>query len=254
MKKALIGGAVAVALLVVAAAWLAYARLGDIVKTAVETYGPRATGAAVTLERVLLSPLSGTARMKGLFVGNPAGFKSGSAIRVKDARVELDLKSLRSDFVRVREIVIDGPEVTFEMGAKGSNLTRLQKNAESFVLPSPIAAKGVKAKPAAGAKPLRLVIGLFKVTNGKVRLAVAGQDLAVPLPDIELRGIGEQTDGATVAEAVSAMLRAVASAALKAAGGAGGLVQQGAKALESLGKSVAKDGAKTLEGLFKKKR
>lgn len=252
MKKKILYAAAALLLVLAAGAWVAWSRMGEIVKAAVETVGPKAVRADVRVARVLLSPLTGRARVRGLFVGNPAGFKSESAVRVRDARVAVDLKSLRTDFVRVREIVVDGPEITLEMGLKGSNLARLQKNAESFVPAAPPA--GGKAAPA---KPVKLVIGLFRVTNGKVRFSAAGQGLTVPLPDIELRGIGEKKGGATVSEAVSAMLGAVTSAALKAAGGAANLAKGGLRAVEGVGKGVAGaagGGAKALKGLFGKKK
>ena len=159
----------------------------------------------------------------------------------------VDLKSLRGDLVVVREIVVDGPEITFEGSLSGSNLSRIQKNVESFIPASP---KGKEEKPR---KEMKVEIGLFKVTNGKVNLsltALGGRSMTVPLPDIELRDIGRKSGGATVGEAAKEMFGAVTNGAIKAAAGAGNLLKGGAEKLETAGKSAAG----MVKGLFGKKK
>ena len=49
------------------------------VKSAVETFGPDITQTEVRLEGANISPLNGTGVLKGLFIGNPKGFKSEKA-------------------------------------------------------------------------------------------------------------------------------------------------------------------------------
>ena len=214
MKKMLLtcaGGFLAAAVI---AAVVLYMKLGSIVKIAVERLGPKMTRTEVRLKSASLSPFSGSGRIRGLFIGNPPGFKTPSAFRLHSVRMSVDLKSLRADRVVVREIVVDGPEVTLEGSLSGSNLSRIQENVESFVSASP---KGEKP-----AKEMKVVIGLFKVTNGKLNLsltALGGKSLSVPLPDIELRGIGRKSGGATVGEAAKEIFGAVTGAALKAAAG-----------------------------------
>ncbi|MCX5797501.1 MAG: hypothetical protein NTY77_18575 [Elusimicrobia bacterium] len=210
MKKILLYGAGTCAAVAVIAAVVMYLKLGAIVKAAVETWGPKATRTEVRLASVSLSPFSGSGRIKGLFIGNPAGFKTPGAFRMDSVRLTVDLKSLRGDHVKVKEIVVESPEVTFEGSLSGSNLSRIQKNVESF------------------APGLKVEIGLFKVTDGKVNLsltALGSKSLTVPLSDIELRDIGRKSGGATVGEAAKVMFGAFTAAALRAAGGATGLVK-----------------------------
>ena len=205
IKKILLacaGGLLAAAAI---AAVVMYMKLGSIVKITVETLGPQMTQTEVRLKSVSLSPFSESGRIRGLFIGNPAGFKTPSAFQLHSVRMFVDINSLRADRVVVREIVVDGPEVTLEGSLSGSNLSRIQENVESFGLALP-----------------KVEIGIFKVTNGKLNLsltALGGKSLSVPLPDIELRDIGRKSGGATAGEAAKEMFGAVTGAALKAAAG-----------------------------------
>src|SRR5215204_5011316 len=106
MKKWIIRFAiVGVVLLVAAVAGLFYF-LNDIVKSGVETAGPQLTKGPLRLTKANLSPFSGMARMTGLFVGNPEGWKSDSAIKVGDVKVALNVRSALSDTVIIDTIHI----------------------------------------------------------------------------------------------------------------------------------------------------
>jgi len=247
MKKIILYAAGACAAVAVVAAVVTYLKLGAIVKAAVETLGPEVTQTEVRLKSVSLSPFSGNGSIRGIFIGNPAGFKTPSAFQLNSVRMAVDLKSLRGNRVVVKEMVVDGPEVTFEGSLSGSNLSRIQKNVESFVPASP---KGKGEKPK---KEMKVEIGLFKVTNGKVNLsltALGGKSLSVPLPDIELRDIGRKSGGATVGEAAKEMFGAITGAATKAVAGAGNLLKGGTEKLDSAGKAAAG----MVKGLFGKKK
>ncbi|HXG48436.1 MAG TPA: hypothetical protein VNO52_12480, partial [Methylomirabilota bacterium] len=105
--------------------------LNDIVKKAVETAGPPLTKTEVKLASSKISPLSGSGHLQGLFIGNPEGFKTEFAIKMGEMKVDVDVGSLLSDTIVVEQIFIEGPEITFEGGLKGSNLGRLLDNLEA---------------------------------------------------------------------------------------------------------------------------
>ncbi|MBI5240772.1 MAG: hypothetical protein HY926_09895 [Elusimicrobia bacterium] len=247
MKKIFLYGAGVCAAAAVIAAVMMYMKLGSIVKAAVETLGPKVTQTEVRLASVSLSPFSGNGRIKGVFIGNPAGFKTPGAFQMGSVRMAVDLKSLAGDCVVVKEIIVEGPEVTFEGSLKGSNLSRIQKNVESFVPAAP-KAKGKKPK-----KEMKVIVDLFKVTGGKVNLsmtALGGKSLTVPLPDIELKGIGRKSNGATVGEAAQQMFGSLTNAATGAAAGAGHLLKGGTEQIEKAGQAAAG----LIKGLFGKKK
>ena len=227
MKKAILYGTGSCFVLATAAAVVVYMKLGVIVKTAVETIGPKVTRTEVRLRSARLFPFSGRGHISGVLIGNPPGFKAESAFKLQSVRFAVDLKSLRSDRVLIREVRIDGPEVTLEGSLSGNNLTRIQKNVESFI--------PVSSQPQKQQKELKVEVGLFKVTNGKVHLSLAalgGRGLTIALPDIELRDIGRKSNGVTVGEAAQQMLGAMTGAATKAAAGSGELLKGGVQELE----------------------
>ncbi|MDE2039297.1 MAG: hypothetical protein KGO96_04850 [Elusimicrobia bacterium] len=223
MGRRLLYGLGVCAALAAAAVLILYLRLGAIAKYAVETLGSRLTGTEVRVDSVSLSPFSGRGRLRGLSIANPPGFKSPCAFLLKDVRVAVDLASLRSDRVLIREILVDGPELTFETSPAGSNLVLIQRHIDSFT-PASAGARGAKT----GASK-KVAIDLFRASHGKVNVRLAlleGKILSVSLPGVELRGIGRRSGGATSAQAAKEMLRALIGSALKAAAGAGGALRE----------------------------
>ena len=86
MKKILIRIGIIVFVLAIIAGIVVVMFLGDIVKKGVETAGPMVTKVDVKLNKASIS-LLGSAKLKGLFVGNPPGYKTDSAIKVGDVSV-----------------------------------------------------------------------------------------------------------------------------------------------------------------------
>ena len=131
MKRALIIGSV-VLVIVVAVVFFLLANLGSIVKTVVEKVGSEATKAKVTLDKADVSVTSSKGTLRGLAVGNPAGFRTDSALKFAEISVDLDVSTVRSDVIVVREIVIGAPRITYEFAAGGSNIETLRKNVQAY--------------------------------------------------------------------------------------------------------------------------
>ncbi|MEQ1920472.1 MAG: hypothetical protein ABL955_14890, partial [Elusimicrobiota bacterium] len=104
--------------------------LGRGVKIAVERYGPGIIGAPVSVGAVILTPWSGRGSIHNLVIGNPPGFSGAHALSVGSVDVRIKLSSLAADTIIVESIVVRDPEILYEMGGGGSNLSRLQRNAE----------------------------------------------------------------------------------------------------------------------------
>lgn len=205
------------AVLVVIAAGAASMRLGSLVKAAVERFGPEIVGAPVTVGAAALAPWSGRGAIRSLVIGNPPGFKGARALSVGSVDVKIRLSSLLSDTIVVESVVVREPELFYELGGGGSNLTRLQRNAEG--------SQG-RAAPSSGGAGKALLIKDLVVTGGKVGV----QGVQIPLPGVHLTGLGGK--GRTPAQAVSEALAAIAGSAGRAASGAG------AKALGDAAKSL----------------
>src|SRR5437867_7333357 len=120
MKKLIIRGVVVLLVLFVVAVGVSIYFLGSIVKKGVETVGPQITRTEIKLDSATLSLLSGSGKLKGLLVGNPEGFKTPSAIKVGSVSVGVVAGSVFSDKVRVTQVNVHAPEITFEGGLKGN--------------------------------------------------------------------------------------------------------------------------------------
>jgi hypothetical protein len=189
---------------------------GRGVKLAVERYAPGIVGAPVTVGAVILTPWSGRGSVTNLVIGNPPGYKGAHAVSVGSVEVKLELSSLASDTIVVESVVVRDPEIVYEVGSGGSNLSRLQKNAEG--------AKGKSASdPAESGGGKSLFIKDLLVTGGQVGVsasALGSQSVKLPLPGVHLTNLGGK--GRSPAEAASEVLSAISASAGKAVAGLGG--------------------------------
>jgi hypothetical protein len=208
--------------------------IDGIVKQAVEEFGPRITKAEVKLETVEISMTSGSGRLAGLKVGNPQGFKTESAFRLGEIAVKLNLDATTGKMIVIKDILISAPQVTYELGASGSNLDALLKNVAAFTG----GAKGAPAKTG-GAKEdgPKLVIDNLRVMGGKVNVSatfLGGKSMSAGLPDLHLKDIGKEKKGATPGEVAQELITAIKDGAAKAVAPLG-LDKMGDKLKEGLG-------------------
>lgn len=221
------------------------ARMNELARAAVEAFVPKLLGAPVRLQAVSLSPLSGRGELRGLVIGNPPGFSTDSAFTLDFVRVALRPRSLFSGTVAIDEIHALGPQVTYEMGLKKSNIGVLLENAR-------------RAAPAgdstAEASPRKLRVRSFALLKGRVRVGakgLGGKTLSAPLPDIRVQDIGGE-DGATPAEAAVAVLEAVYREAAREAAPLQKQALESAKGFVDSAKQQAQQAVRKFKGLFGK--
>ena len=132
MKKwILIGiGAAVVVLIIVVVVGLS--KLGPIVKTAINTYGPKITETELRVDDVGISLFSAEAKLKKFFLGNPKGFKSPSAMNVGSVFVDVDEGTITKDTIVINKVVVEGPEITYEKRAKTDNFQAILANTQKI--------------------------------------------------------------------------------------------------------------------------
>ncbi len=247
MKKILIIIPVLIIVLVVALSF----SLNSIIRGSIETIGPKALGAEVKLQDLDISLLNGKGSLKGLFIGNPKGFKTESAFQLAEVRLSIDVKSVFSDRIVINEIFIDGPEITYEKGMKGDNIKALIKNIESFAGADQKSGQDGGSKEPAKSET-KVQINNFIIKNGKVNMsmsALQGKKFSFPLPDIHMKDIGKDKEGTTVSKALGEVFAVLNKNIIKASAGS---VKDISSTLEktvegTVGKSVNK-----LKGLLGK--
>jgi uncharacterized protein involved in outer membrane biogenesis len=105
---------------------------GSLVKKAVQVAGTSALKVPVALSEADLSILGGTVALRGLEIDNPPGYQHAKLLKLKDGRVAVDISSLLSDTVHIRQITLDGIDLVLEQKGLGSNL-----RTSSTTCPSP---------------------------------------------------------------------------------------------------------------------
>lgn len=251
MKKWIIRIAIAGVILVIVGLVLAFVFLNSIVKKGVETVGPALTQVEVRLGSAKISPFSGSGELEGLFVGNPEGYKTPSAIQVGNVKVKVDISSVKSDIIVIESVNIQAPDITIEGGLKANNLTKILDNLNAATGGSSPAPKEEKkeAPPAEGGKKLK--VKDLVIAGGKVRANLnltGGKEITVSLPDIHLTDIGADENGVSPAELSRIIVKEILEGATKSVGNVAGAVTEVGK---EAGEKV-KGTAEKVKGLFRR--
>ena len=239
MKKLLWIGVIGILALVVVGLIVTVVCLNGIVKTGVETIGPKLAGVSITLDKVNISILTGSAKVEGLVVGNPPDYKAPNAISVGQAEVGVNPFSVLSDKIVVRTVHVIAPEITFE----GNPLTG--NNNLSKILDNLNAAAKTSAAPATtnqtatvSAKPAKkLEVDDFLISDARVHY----NGVTLPLPPVHLANLGTGPDGITAADLskqvfsqlTSAIIKTVASSAADIGNNAGKAANEGVNKIKS---------------------
>ncbi len=211
-KLAKLGIFIGVVIVVLAVALLVFP--GQMVKAAVNKAGPAVLGVDVRLEGADFKLLQGDAELKRLFIGNPKGYNTPSLVEVETITVKLDTSTLTKDTIIIEKVFVENPVFTYQKGLLGSNLSKLLKQLEGD---KPDDGKDQKKDKEAGKK---VIINELEIQGATVKLSVKGipAGAPIPLPTITLKDIGKEKDGASIAEAVAAVFKAVLGSITKVVG------------------------------------
>jgi hypothetical protein len=224
--------ALAFAIVVVAVAGAAYyfaSNIDSIVKAVVERYGSEATQTSVTLKSVKLGIRDGSGELNTLAVKNPKGFSNNDAITLGDIKMVLDISTLQSNVIVIKDVTILQPAILYEYTSGGGNLEAIQKNVQSYAAkfsggkkePDKSAgAAGDADKPASKQPEKKVIIENLVIRDGKIAAthqALQGRTISAPLPTIQLKDIGKDKGGATPAEVAEKVIGTISAQASRVA-------------------------------------
>lgn len=250
-KKILLVGGIAVLVLVVVGVIVTALFLDDIVKKGVETVGPQIVKVPITFNQVHIGLLTGSAKVKGLVIGNPAGYKTPYAISVGLAEVGVNSFSVLSDKIIIRSVHVEAPEISFEGNPLGkNNLGDIMENVNAIAKSGGPPATNTTAKGVT--KPAQKIeVDDFLITGAKVHVSLtgmSGQEMTLRLPDIHLTNLGKGGDGLTPTDLTRAVMSAITSATVKAVASAATDLGKG---VENLGKGAGKAAGTNLNKITK---
>ena len=184
--------------------------LDSIVKSGIEVVGSSLLGTAVTVDSVLVSPISGQGTISGLRVENPEGFDSQYAFELDSVSVNIDVNSLFSDVVEVESVTIMQPIITYETKITTDNIRTLLAN-----LPESEPAAGSADEAVEPAQ--KLVIREFHMVGSQLNFVTAIASAPVTLADIEIRNIGAEGGSASTANAIRVVMQELVQTILSSA-------------------------------------
>ncbi|MBW2520085.1 MAG: hypothetical protein JRD88_07010 [Deltaproteobacteria bacterium] len=193
MKKIAVGALLVFLITVGLGVYYLISNLDSIVKAAIEHYGSEATQTAVLVDQVQIKLADGSGFIRGLTVDNPQGFDTPQAFSLGEIATQIALKSFSEDTIIIEHVIVQSPEVYFELNATGqNNLAALKQNLSKGV-PS------TSDTPAEnnGADP-RLIIRKLLFEGGIIHARLLPLDKAyeLKLPKIEMTNLGGKS-GAT---------------------------------------------------------
>ena len=254
MKKILFRVFIGIVALLVIAVVVVFFSINSIVKKGVETVGPEITKVKVTLGAADISPLSGKGKLTKLFIGNPDGFKSPSAMEFGSIEVGVKIGSVLSDTVIINEVNIQNPEITLEGTLSGNNLSKIMDNLNSSS--STDTSKPKSTAPADNKPGKKIVIKDFVLAGAKINLSITSplgnQTMPITIQTLHLQNIGEQSNGVTAAQAMQQIMKPLLESILASAEQA---IKGGVKGLQDIGKGGAGQLTNVVNGvgnLFKK--
>ncbi|HIJ72412.1 MAG TPA: AsmA family protein [Planctomycetes bacterium] len=174
-----------IVVLVIAALLLVHLFAGRAVKMGVEHAGTKALGVAVSVNDVDVSLLRGEVALQNLIINNPPGYQHPQLLKLKSARINVELGTLLKDEVNIKDIELEGIDLVIESkGLSGNNLNKVMDN---------IKAKGKEGEPSGK----KLHIDTLVVSDIKVRVKPLGlpgtaDTITLKLKPIRMANLGSE--------------------------------------------------------------
>lgn len=178
--------------------------LDGIVKSGIEENGSKLLRTEVNIDNVDISLFNGSGSIEGFTVANPDKFSNKNAISIQEASIKVDLGTLLSDEIVIKDITVKSPQLYFEQRGFGANLKTLNDNMNLSYESS---------------SETRLIIEHLLIENGQVTVSTdieRERTASAQIASFELNGIGK--DGSnTVQQSVKEIMeplleRAIAEA------------------------------------------
>jgi len=211
-----------------------------IVGSAIERAGSQALGTDVNVKFVSINPIAGSASISEISIANPQGYSEKNALELKGFSAEIDIVSLFSDVVKIKELRIDEPIVMLEQNVTGNNLMALYRHISAS------ASGGSYSQSSGNSK--KLMIDNLYINGGTVRLVSAQfknavSPLSAGIGDIYIKDIGKGSNGATVGQVAKIVIKEISDKARQI-----DITKFGTGALRQVGSQLGIDADQLIKG------
>lgn len=175
--------ALALVVLLVVGAVVAYFSFNSILRSQIEKQAGRSLNLPTTLGSAHLSLFGGSFSLADLRIGSPPGFVAPEMLSLGGASVQVSYSELRQQPVRIASVRIDRPRLVIEQRDGKFNFQALRQPEQAPPAPE---------EPAG--EPVRVIISSLQVNGAEVvlrpGLPALGEELTLPIPNFDLRDIG----------------------------------------------------------------
>lgn len=189
----------AVALVLVVAAIIGAVALvmnvGSLAKMTAEKVVSATLGAPVTIASLDISLQDKQIRAGGVKIGNPAGYSQSYAATADE--IIIAAERISQELLVFTDIKVTGTTLNMEVSEQGSNFTALREHARQY------AAAQEQAGQQGGALVIIRSLTVEKATLNPGVILTGTAPQPVTLPDIRIRGIGEQSNGVPPGTAIA---------------------------------------------------
>lgn len=139
---------------------------GDFIRVQIEKYGSEYLDTEVNVANVELAYGEGRLTIAGTTIKNPTGFSNDNAFSLND--ITLDLGDITGEPYTVQKVLIDAPEVLYEVDTSGKGNLLVLKDNLSAKLPEP--GEPAPTTEDSAAPGPKVVVENVTVSNVKLRL------------------------------------------------------------------------------------
>ena len=237
--------------------------VGAVIKHIAGEAVPKLTGTKFEIGDLGLNLYSGSVKVGALKLWNPANYHDEYAFTVDSFSLDLDMSTLNSGMVVVKDVTIDGVYATYVKADGKYNFDIIVDNAKSAsntVQPADVAADATVPETRVEKRETKVVIDRLTIKNVKVKYGF----IVIPVPvDIVLTDLGRDSGGVSIIEVANkignSVLNGVVSVGVGLESLGKGSLDVGGQGLKSAGESLKgagkflKNVGDDLKGLFKKK-
>src|SRR6185503_10003937 len=150
-------------------------------------------------------------------IGNPEGYSDDRAFDLGRVRIAIDPKSVASDVIHIRTLVVDGPKLLAEFDPTGRNNLKAIMNHVKAAAGGGTSTSKRSAPDSGGGK--KMIIDEFRFENAEARALAPSLklDKVLKLPPVVLRNLGAKQGGAQAADIANQILRPIVDATVQAA-------------------------------------
>ena len=181
--------------------------LGSTVASVATKVAPEFTGTPFVLEGASINPYTGKYSITKLNLGNPEGYPVPTAFSVSNVLVDVEMSSLFTDTIHIREITIRDPYVSYVSKDGTNNFEWIAAHVSEKMGPKEEEEKEEEKGPGK-----KVVIDKLTISGTYVKMKILPE---MPIPTITLKDIGKEKNGATLEEVgkmlVDAIMKATSS-------------------------------------------